>query len=303
MSFDHESWTAAQSETTVTVDGHELSVAYYEGGPDGGSESADDGTTEAETLVFLHGVPTWSFLWQRIAPAFEDEYRVLVPDLVGYGNSDRRDSFDRSIRAQEAMVEALLDDLGERRVTLVAHDIGGGVALRFAASAPERVDRLVASNAVCYDSWPVEFVSGLGLPATETLDDEEFEGKLDFAFAEGTYGEADPEFVAGMKAPWLRDNGKRALARAAVATNTNHTTEIDYGAIDADVLCLWGGDDVLQPVEYGERLAEDLGGAVVELDDAYHWVVEDRPDAYREELRAFLAGADGDRGGDEEGER
>lgn len=287
--MNHEEWTAAQSETTVSVDGHELSVAYYEGGPDGAGE-------DAATLVFLHGVPTWSFLWRRIAPAFEDEYRVLVPDLLGYGNSDRRDSFDRSIRAQEAMLEAFLDDLGEGSVTLVAHDIGGGAALRLAANAPERVDRLVASNAVCYDSWPVEFVSGLGLPGTESLDDGEFEGKLDFAFAEGTYGEADPEFVAGMKAPWLREDGKRALARAAVATNTNHTTEIDYGAIDAELLCLWGGDDVLQPIEYGERLAEDLDGEIVELEDAYHWVLEDRPEAYREELRAFLAET-GDRRG------
>ncbi|MCQ4333673.1 alpha/beta hydrolase [Natronomonas sp. F2-12] len=291
MSFDHEAWSGAQSETTVSVDGHELSVAYYEGGP--GSGSPDGEPTDAETLVFLHGVPTWSFLWRRIAPAFEEKYRVIVPDLLGYGNSDRRDSFDRSIRAQEEMLGALLDGLGERRVTLVAHDIGGGAALRFAASAPDRVDRLVASNAVCYDSWPVEFVSGLGLPETETLGDGELEGKLDFAFAEGTYGEADPEFVAGMKAPWLRADGKRALARAAVATNTNHTTEIDYGAIDAEVLCLWGSDDVLQPVEYGERLAEDLDGRVVELEDAYHWVLEDRPEAYREELRAFLTETDG----------
>ena len=286
--MNHEEWTAAQSETTVTVDGHELSAAYYEGGPDDGSD--------ADTLVFLHGVPTWSYLWRRIAPAFEDDYRVIVPDLVGYGNSDRRDGFDRSIRAQEAMLGALLDDLGETAVTLVAHDIGGGAALRFAASAPDRVNRLVASNVVCYDSWPVEFISGLGLPETAELDDEELEGKLDFAFAEGTYGEADPEFVAGMKAPWLRADGKRALARAAVATNTNHTTEIDYGAIDADVLCLWSGDDVLQPLEYGERLAEDLGGRVVELDEAYHWVVEDRPEGYREELAAFLAETGGSGG-------
>ena len=286
--MNHEEWTATQSETTVTVDGHELSVAYYAGGPEDG--------TESDTLVFLHGVPTWSYLWRRIAPAFEDDYRVIVPDLVGYGNSDRRDGFDRSIRAQEAMLGALLDDLGETRITLVAHDIGGGAALRFAASAPERVNRLVASNVVCYDSWPVEFISGLGLPETADLDDEELEGKLDFAFAEGTYGEADPEFVAGMKAPWLRADGKRALARAAVATNTNHTTEIDYGAIDADVLCLWGSDDVLQPLEYGERLAEDLGGRVVELDEAYHWVVEDRPEGYREELSAFLAETGGSGG-------
>jgi pimeloyl-ACP methyl ester carboxylesterase len=279
--MNHEEWTAAQSETTLAVDGHDLSVAYYEGGPE--TEADPEGT-----IVFLHGIPTWSFLWHRIAPAFEEEYRVVVPDLVGFGNSDRREGFDRSIRAQEAMLSGLLDDLGEDRVTLVAHDIGGGVALRVAANEPDRVERLVASNAVCYDSWPVDFIADFGLPETEGMDDDEFEGKLDFAFADGAYGEADPAFVSGMKAPWLREDGKRALSRAAVSTNTNHTTEIEYDAITADVLCLWASSDVMQPIAYGERLAEDLGGEVVELTEAYHWVMEDRPAAYRDALATFL---------------
>jgi len=282
----HDAWTAAQGTTTVDVDGHAVEMAHYTAGPDDG-----------EPLVFLHGIPTWGYLWRRVAPAFVDEYRVVVPDMVGYGNSDRHEGFDRSVRAQEAALAGLLDAHGLDSVTLVAHDIGGGPALRLAAHDPDRVDRLVCSNAVCYDSWPVEFVASLGLPDTAEMNDKEFEGKLDFAFAEGTYGEADPAFVAGMKAPWLREDGKRALARAAVATNTNHTTEIDYGAIDADLLCLWGADDVLQPVSYGERLAGDVGGEVVRLSEAYHWVVEDRPDAYRGELRAFLDGTAGDGGG------
>lgn len=271
---DHETWSAAQSETTVTVHGHELSVAYRDEG-------------DGEALVFVHGIPTWSYLWRRVAPAFEDDYRVVVPDMLGYGNSDRRDCFDRSIRAQEAMLSALFDDLGIEDPTVVGHDIGGSAALRLAAHT-DRVPRLVLSNAACYDSWPVEFVNGLGLPDTAEMDSEEFEGQLDFAFGDGTYDEADPAFVEGMKEPWLRENGRRDLARAAVATNTNHTTEIPYDEVDAELLCLWGADDVMQPMSYAERLVDDVGGEVVGLEEAYHWVVEDRPDGYREALRSFL---------------
>ncbi|WP_254543823.1 alpha/beta fold hydrolase [Halomarina pelagica] len=273
---DHRAWTDAQAETTVEVDGHEVSMAYYDEG-------------EGHPVVFLHGIPTWSFLWRRIAPPLADDVRTIVPDLVGYGNSDRRDGFDRSIRAQELAVADLIDGLGLETVSLVAHDIGGGVALRYAAHEPDRVERLVLSNAVCYDSWPVEFVTTMGLPRTAEMAPDEFEAKLDFAFADGLHGDdADPEWLDGMKAPWLAEGGRRALARAAVATNTNHTTEIDYDAIDADVLCLWGADDRMQPLSYGERLAADLGGEVVELERAYHWVVEDRPEAYLEACREFL---------------
>jgi haloalkane dehalogenase len=275
----HEQWSAEQAETTVTVDGHSVRMAYRDEGP------ADP----RDTLVFVHGVPTWGYLWRRVAPAFEDEYRVVVPDMVGYGNSSAREGFDRSIRAQEEALDDLLDELDVDSFTFVGHDIGGGAALRFAAHQPDRVQRFVATNLVCYDSWPVEFIVNLGLPDTADMDPEEFEGQLDFAFADGAAAdEPDPDFVEGMKAPWLRENGQRAISRAAVSTNTNHTMEIEYDAIEADLLCLWAEDDVMQPIEYGERLADDVGGEVVRLSGAFHWVPEDVGVEYREELADFL---------------
>jgi len=278
--MDHETWTDAQSSVTVSVDDHDVAMAYYEDGP-----------ADAEPVVFLHGVPTWGFLWRGVVPELSDEYRVVVPDLVGYGNSANHEGFDRSVRAQEQALDGLLDALGIDKAHLVSHDIGGGVALRFAAHQPERVGKLVCSNVVCYDSWPVEFIVETGLPKTAGLSDEELDGMLEFAFADGAHGEADPDFVAGMKYPWLeRDGGRVALARAAVSTNTNHTTEIPYDQISADLLCLWAENDQMQPIDYGERLADDVGGEVVRLDESFHWVPEDRAATYREDLRAFLAG-------------
>jgi pimeloyl-ACP methyl ester carboxylesterase len=291
---EHEAWTDKQETTTVSVDGHDLSVAYYDAGGSGtasGAPSGDGDSGGGSPVVFLHGIPTWSFLWREVAPAVAEHRRAIAPDLLGYGNSAMHDGFDRSIRAQEAMLDALLDRLVGGPVSLVAHDIGGGVALRYAAHNPEAVDKLVLSNAVCYDSWPVEFVQELGLPgAVAELSDEELEAKLDFAFADGLSDEAGHEaFVEGMKAPWRSEAGRLSLSRNAVATNTNHTTEIAYGDVAAETLLLWGGDDVLQPISYAERLRDDIPDAeLTALDRAYHWVVEDRPDAYRDRLRAFL---------------
>ncbi|WP_247002115.1 alpha/beta fold hydrolase [Halosolutus gelatinilyticus] len=284
----HEDWSEQQTRADVTVDGHDLAVAYYEDGP--GAEAGNEAETGGDEppIVFLHGIPTWSFLWRDIAPAIAQDRRTIAPDLLGYGNSSMRDGFDRSIRAQESMLEELLVELDVETASLVAHDIGGGVALRFAAHEPDRVDKLVLSNAVCYDSWPVEFVANLGLPDSAETDDE-FESHLDSAFVDGAYGEADPEFVEGMKAPWRSDEGQRSLVRNAVATNTNHTTEIEYGAIEAETLLLWGEDDVMQPIDYAERLTDDLENAAVEpLSEAYHWVPEDRSAAYVDRLRDFL---------------
>ncbi|MFC6717993.1 alpha/beta fold hydrolase [Natrialbaceae archaeon GCM10025810] len=279
---DHETWSDEQLTTAVTVDGHDLEVAYHEAGPNDADEPP---------VVFVHGIPTWSFLWRGVVPAVAEERRTIAPDMLGYGNSEMTDGFDRSIRAQELMLEDLLDGLGIETATLVAHDIGGGVALRYAAHNPNAVEKLVLSNVVCYDSWPVEFIANLGLPETAEMDDDDLEEQLDGAFAGGAYGEADPEFVEGMKAPWLTPEGKVSLSRNAVATNTNHTTELDYGSITAETLLLWAEDDVMQPYEYAERLADDLQNAELSpLSDAYHWVVEDRAETYAERLVSFLEG-------------
>jgi haloalkane dehalogenase len=275
-----EEWTADQTESTVTVDGHDLTVAHYEAGTD----------NAGPPVVFVHGIPTWSFLWRDVAPAVAEHRHVIALDMLGYGNSAQHDGFDRSIRAQELMLADLLEEY--ETVSFVAHDIGGGAALRYASHHPDAVDQLVLSNAVCYDSWPVEFVNDLGLPETAGADPAELEKAFEFAFADGLAGDpADHQaFVEGMPEPWRSEAGRTSLARCAVATNTNHTTEIEYGAITAETLLLWAEDDVLQPIEYADRLADDVAGEteLVPLSDAYHWVIEDRPEAYREHLLDFL---------------
>ena len=279
MAETYDEWTAAQDTASVSVDGHDLEVAYYEEGM-------------GDPVVFLHGIPTNSYLWREIIPPIAEKRRVIVPDLVGYGQSSMYDGFDRSIRAQERAVGDLIEGLGLESVSFVAHDIGGGVALRYAAHEPTSVEKLVLSNATCYDSWPVEVITDLGLPETTETPHEEFLEGMRSNFSEGTYNEANEMFVEGMIAPWNSEEGQISACRCAVATNTSHTTEIPYENIDTDLLCLWGADDQFQPIEDGERLANETGGEVVPLDEAYHWVTEDRPEAYREELSTFLLGTE-----------
>ncbi|GAB6861765.1 alpha/beta fold hydrolase [Haloplanus litoreus] len=271
-------WTAAQTSATVSVDGHELDVAYY-----------DEGSSDP--VVFLHGIPTNSFLWRDVIPPIAAERRVIVPDMLGYGNSSMFDGFDRSIRAQEEMITGLLSALDVRSPSLVGHDLGGGVLLRYAAHNPGAVDELVLSNSIAYDSWPIQLITDLGLPETaRETDVEELQAMLDDLFRETLYGNEHSEtFLDGMTAPWNSEAGVTSLVRNAVSTNTNHTTEIDPRSITARTLLLWGAADQFQPIEWAERLQEDIGTAdVIGLDGANHWVMEDRPDAYRDELADFL---------------
>ncbi|APW99487.1 alpha/beta hydrolase [Halobiforma lacisalsi AJ5] len=277
--MDYERWSERQESTTIGVDEHDLEVAYY-----------DEGS--GEPVVFCHGIPTASFLWRHAAPELADDYRVIAPDMVGYGNSATHDGFDRSIRAQEELIAGLVDRLDLGTVSFVGHDLGGGVGLRYAAHRPDEVSKLVLSNAVCYDSWPIEQIVDLGLPATiEGMSVDDLQKTLRGLYRETLYGDdPDEAFVEGMVSQWDSEEAMVSLSRNAIGTNTSHTTEIDPADVTAETLLLWGAEDEFQPIEYAERLADDVDDAeVVGLNDAYHWVPEDRPDAYTEHLAEFLA--------------
>ena len=115
-------------------------------------------------VILLHGIPTWSFLYNEVIPLLAQQAHVIAPDFLGHGYSDRRDFFDRSLLAQTDMIMRLMDHLGIERADFVGHDTGGGVALIMAINHPERVARLVLTNVVAYDSWPIDEMIALCNP-------------------------------------------------------------------------------------------------------------------------------------------
>jgi haloalkane dehalogenase len=100
---------------------------------------------EGAPVIFLHGEPTWSFLWRKVIPPVRDAgFRCLAPDLAGFGRSDKPTdmafySYDRHV----ALAGTLLDDLDLRGATVVVHDWGGPIGLRLAVEHAERIERLV----------------------------------------------------------------------------------------------------------------------------------------------------------------
>lgn len=277
MTATYDEWAAAQDTTTVTVDDHDVEMAYR-----------DEGT--GDPVVFLHGIPTNSYLFRDQLEAVAAERRVIAPDMVGYGNSAMYDGFDRSIRAQELAIRDLVDELGFDTIDFVGHDLGGGVGLRYAARTPNAIDRLVLSNSIAYDSWPIKTITDLGLPETaRETSVEELQEMLDGLFRDTLFGDDhDEAFIEGMKMPWASEKGVTSVVRNASATNTSHTTEIDPRDVTADTLLLWGTEDEFQPVKWAERLAEDIDSCELVGIEANHWVPEDRTKKVTEHLTEFL---------------
>jgi haloalkane dehalogenase len=110
----------------------------------------DQGPADApETVLLLHGEPSWSYLYRKMVPPLVAAgHRVVAPDLVGFGRSDKpSDRTDYTYaRHVEWMRAALLDELGLDGITLVCQDWGGLIGLRLVAEHPERFRRVVAAN-------------------------------------------------------------------------------------------------------------------------------------------------------------
>ena len=245
-----------------------------------------------EPVILIHGIPTWGYLWHRIVPLLSEQNRVIAPDLIGFGYSDKSDDFDRSIARQAEMIDALMGKIDVERANIVAHDIGGGIALRLATLYPHRVNKLCVMNSVSYDSWPIEAMIQLGHPgaytaasATTTI------AALRQMLKQGFNKTPDDEVLDGLFAPYSTEVGKLSLIRNAAALNTNLTTEITrlLHKIEAQTLILWGEDDKFQLLKFGQRLSNDIPNAkLIPVQDARHFVMLDQPEEVAGRVSAFL---------------
>jgi len=108
---------------------------------------------QGETVVMLHGNPTWSFYYRDLVLALRDTHRVIVPDHIGCGLSDKPDekSYDYNLRRRVDDLAALIEQAGVHgRITLLMHDWGGMIGMAYAARHPERISRLVLLNTAAF---------------------------------------------------------------------------------------------------------------------------------------------------------
>lgn len=270
----------ADAPQTLLVEGHR--IAYREAG-------------SGPPVLLIHGIPTSSLLWREVVPVLARTHRAIAPDLLNYGMSDKPLHADVSIAAQARILLGFLDALGIPRCDVVAHDIGGGIAQIIAVRHPERVRRLVLSNSVCFDSWPIPEFKPLQDPAAEaelTLD--AFTAMLRDFIPNGVYRREalGAETIDMIMAPWAHEEGKRALFRNLRRLNPEYTEAIaaELVTLDLPTQVLWGRHDPFQKPAYAERLQAAIPGAELTwIDQAAHWIMEEKPAEVAAVVQDFLA--------------
>lgn len=259
-------------------------------------------------VLLLHGCPFSSFAWRRVMPLLSGDHRCIAPDLMGLGDTETADGADWSLRAQAAMVIGLLDELRVARAHVIGHDHGGAVAQLLAAEHRDRVDRLVLSNAEAYDNWPSEeerpFVRLTQIPLLGDLVLRLWASRPvlrhTLARAHAVYDPKvlTPELLDGYIRANFTTRHRRAKTRRFLAlqfepSNNRVTMDLLDGLrhFDHPTLLLWARDDPHFGPEWGERLRQDIPGAVrIELlPNTGHLLMEERPEQFAAIVNEFLA--------------
>lgn len=252
---------------------------------------------EGPAVLFLHGEPTWSYLWRKVIPPVRDAgFRCIAPDLPGFGRSDKPLDFEwYSYDRHTEVMRALVEELDLRDATVVVHDWGGPIGLRLAVEAPERFSRLVAMDTGIFtgrqhmsEAWQAfrDFVE-----RTPDL-------PISFLVRGGCKADPGDEVAAAYDAPFPSPESKagaRAFPLMLPTSPEMPGAEAGQRVLEAlredrsPTLLLWADSDPVLTPETGRRFASALGAPEPEtIENASHFLQEDAGEEIGRRIAAWL---------------
>lgn len=253
----------------------------------------DEGPEDAPPFLLVHGEPTWGYLYRQwVGPLVAAGFRVVVPDHVGFGRSDKVTDeawyvIDRHVAVQRAFIEAL--DL--RRIHLFCQDWGGPISLRNACDDPDRYARLFIGNTwLHHDGF--EYSEGIRAWRAMALDPAALGGDMPTGrIVAGTLrrdGHDRAAVAAGYDAPFPDAESKAGARRFPFCIPFG---EPEAGGADWQQACfdrlphlglpvhfVWGDADPIFTWEWGQAWAASIPGSTVDrIENAGHFLQEDAP--------------------------
>ena len=265
------------------------------------------GTEARPPLLLVHGIPTSSYLWRHVMRFLQNDFHCYAPDLMGLGDTEVDPETGRfDMEAQSEMLAEFMAALGHERFNVVCHDQGGAAVQILAARRPEHFIRLVLTNCVCYDNWPVPVIARLQTLAripylTGALTSrgffEWFETRTPLSsFRRGVYQKdsmSDESIREYLRPLRTGEVARKRFLQFLLAGNPRSTLQAVAGLKEfhKPTLVLWGADDPYISPSWGKKLQEDIPGArrLELIPFCGHFWPEDRPSEFASLIGEFLS--------------
>jgi pimeloyl-ACP methyl ester carboxylesterase len=239
---------------------------------------------EGLPVLLLHGFPATRKLWSKVAPVLvEAGFRVLVPDLVGYGESEASVGEGVDMARQASWMFELLDQLGLTRAAVVAHDVGSAAAQIMVTMEPQRIRGLAVLDGVYAGEWAMEAI--VSIQEWNPADALRL-----FPVLSRRIGRSGA--FRDMLAAYAGEAGGLRLIRAARDLDPRQTESIGEAlrASGVPALVLWGEQDTFLSIDtVGQPLAQLLGAKLIRLPGG-HFTPLDCSGEVAAALHEFLAG-------------
>ena len=270
---------AFQTNHAIDICGHKL--AYYRRG-------------RGPSILFVHGITTYSFIWRNLVSLMHDDFDVIAIDLIGCGDSDKPLDVSYSLNQHAETIYHLVDTLGIKKFHFVSHDVGGGIGQIFAVRYPDRLLSLTMLNSVGYDFWPVQPIIAMRTPiirqmAMATLDI----GVFKMIVKRGVFhkNRVTDELMNYFWKPMKTKQGRKAFLHFAKCLNNKNLVDIaeDLRRLTVPVLIIRGENDVYLNASICKKLSDEIPNSqMVNIPTGGHFIQEDEPEQLVSQIRKFF---------------
>jgi pimeloyl-ACP methyl ester carboxylesterase len=259
-----------------------------------GGEIAYDALGYGPAVILVHRTPGRSYIWRDVASKLADRFTVYVFDLLGFGESERREGLDVSIAARARLLAELVETWGLEEPAIASHDIGG--AERDRAHLLEHVlfKRMALIDAVDLRPWitPTTRHVKAYLDVYQTMPTGVFEAIVAYHLRTATHEPIDEGAFTAYLDQWSGDLGQRLYLQKDAQLDEDDTVafEPQLASIEVPVRIVWGEQDAWLPPTTAERLNETIPNSDLHiLPGTGHFAMEDMPTQVAAALEGYFA--------------
>ena len=260
-----------------------------------GGEIAYDVFGYGPPLILVHGTPSRSYIWRDVAMRLADRFTVYVYDLLGFGQSERKEGLDVSIAGQSRLLAELVEAWELEAPSVAGHDIGGAIALRAHLLEDVPFGCIALIDSVVLRPWitPTTRHVRAHLDAYATMPVAIFEDVIASHLRTATHRPLDEGAFATYLEGWRGELGQKLYLQKDAQLDEDDTTQFEplLSSIGVPVRIIWGEQDAWLEPSLAARLHETISGSdFILLPETGHFAMEDSPKEVAEALFEFFSG-------------